>query len=1175
MPTSALGFYDDSRDNHSLNSQLPPSLRPGISRTFSDPEADALDDERGPSLASVAKSGSNGSRGSVGRTGIHKKLQGFFGEEYSEKGSSDTSLFAQETEKEHRSSSYFRHRDRKPSSAAEIRDSSPVPNRPRTQVPSSDVVPFLYQDSHDITRYGEAPVRNNLSGVDRERYITEESTSAPPKPTTARSQASAKVRQVVHRHRHNKSDDSKAAPPITAKDDSTPSGKQRDKKRQKTSMGSASSASKLEPPKRALNSTPSYVSQDTLGPSTSGETITGQTRKLDVLSRFRRPKDKDEQGASILKHLPGFVGPFATQATDQASDVPQDPYGRSKDSLAFSANQEPPLPPGKGDGTQLGRQGSSRQGTFGKLSFSKKSKKGWLRGDQNQPGGPKERKKAAMNPHLFLLDSDLTNMEGILLKPPSHEPLDSGMDGRMQEEADIGETSGGLLGWNAPDSWAVKDLNMDSLANADESGMPGKTETSQHPYCIRIFKADGTFATLSVNLSATVTDIIAQFGRKIHISDSLDNYEIIMKKHDLQRTLSAGDRPVIIQKRLLEQAGYQEKDDIERLGGEDQTYLCRFLCIPQRDSGYAAVSQVIGFNKAQKLSHVNLSGRNLITIPIALYSKATEIISLNLSRNLSLGLPKDFIQSCINLRDIKYVNNEAHKLPQSLGRATRLAILDVSNNRLEQLEHAELDRLEGLICLKLANNRLTHLPPYFATFKQLRTLNVSSNFLESFPEFMCDLPGLVDLDMSFNAVDKLPNAIGKLTNLERFVITNNLLSGALPDTFSQLYDLKEVDVRYNALSSIDVIAALPMVEQISADHNFVSVFEGSFEKIRILRLNSNPVTRFEIRNAVPTLTTLILSNAKLAHIGDRSFDKMPNLVKLVLDKNHFVSLPRHIGMLRNLEHFSIARNALSSLPPEIGCLTKLRFFDVSQNNLKKLPQEIWWACKLETLNVSANVLANFPKPSSRPPHFPTNAPSCSEPSGSFSQSSMQSSSRDASREELGPLEGFGQRQPDFGRPPCRGQFPVPSPREKKTPIIPFYGRGGRQATLVARNGPSSTQETMTPPPYTSTRKESSLSAKLANTFAASLRNLYLADNQLYDDVFDELTLLGDIKVLNLSYNDLSDLPCRTLRNWPQLLELYLSGNDLNCLPSDDFDDYSLLQVLHINGNKFQTLPAEL
>lgn len=151
MPSSAFGtsFYDDSSDNHSMNSQLSPGMRPGTSRTFSDPEpteAQAHDDERRPSLASVATSGSNGSRGSVVRTGIHKKLQGFFGEEYSGREGSDASL-PQTAGKEQRSNSYSRHRDRKTSSVAEARDSSPVPSRPRTPVPSSDVVPFLYQDS--------------------------------------------------------------------------------------------------------------------------------------------------------------------------------------------------------------------------------------------------------------------------------------------------------------------------------------------------------------------------------------------------------------------------------------------------------------------------------------------------------------------------------------------------------------------------------------------------------------------------------------------------------------------------------------------------------------------------------------------------------------------------------------------------------------------------------------------------------------------------------------------------------------------------------------------------------------------------------------------------------------------------------------------------------------------
>ncbi|KAG9991982.1 adenylate cyclase protein, partial [Aureobasidium melanogenum] len=166
---------------------------------------------------------------------------------------------------------------------------------------------------------------------------------------------------------------------------------------------------------------------------------------------------------------------------------------------------------------------------------------------------------------------------------------------------------------------------------------------------------------------------------------------------------------------------------------------------------------------------------------IALYQKATEIITLNLSRNLSLDIPKDFIQSCTNLREIKYTSNEAWKLPASICLASRLTMLDVSNNRLEQMQHADLHKLHNLVSLKLSNNKLTSLPAYFGCYQALRSLNLASNNLDTFPDFLCELRTVVDLDISFNGISALPK-IGKLINLERLFATNNKLSGAFPET---------------------------------------------------------------------------------------------------------------------------------------------------------------------------------------------------------------------------------------------------------------------------------------------------------------------------------------------------------------------------------------------------------
>lgn len=970
-----------------------------------------------------------------------------------------------------------------------------------------------------------------------------------------------------HTHRHNKSyDDSKPLrASVSREDPGAPNARQKDRAPTSmgTALGNASSVSLSQRPKSPSPSWPNSAGSTMVHDGATSPTAPHGKRSLLNFPRFRRHKEKDSS-QSRLRELPSSVRSFNSPARSEQGQPDQTPWSREG---SLGGPETPPLRSANGVPGSSHRQGTFKKGTF-------RIGRGRVGGDET-PADGSERQNLAYGSR-FNLDTDLTNMEGILAKPPELTPLDSNIfAGNVDDEAKIeAEGSAGGLGWDAPDSWAVRrveDENMARLHDIDEASSLAKGESQATHYCIRIFRTDGTFSTLSGPLGTTALDLMSQIGKKTYMADGVESYHIVMKKHDLQRIVRPGERPIVIQKRLLEQAGYEERDKIEDVGREDNSYLCRFSFVPASQSGYSSISSDPIVGRGQKYSHVDLSGRNLVTIPIALYSKASEIISLNLSRNLSLDVPKDFIQSCPNLRDIKFINNEAWKLPTSISRASRLTILDVSNNRLEQLEHAELGRLEGLISLKLANNRLRSLPAFFGCFKSMRTLNISSNFLDSFPSFLCDLESLVDIDMSFNGISSLPDEIGKLRNLERFVITNNRLAGSLPDTFADLINLKEVDIRYNTLTNIDIIAQLPKVEQISADHNSVSVCESEFTKIRVLRLNSNPVTKFEILNFLPTLTTLILSNAKLAHIPDAAFDRMPNLVKLSLDQNHFVSLPSHIGKLRKLEHLSISRNALNSLPAEIGCLTELRFLDVRQNNLKKLPMEIWWANKLETLNVSSNVLDNFPKPASRPPQVPGDI-------GYYpGHAASDQSSQNSSFEELGPLEAFGQQ-----RRPSQlsssllsvGGSPVPVSGDRKNSVVSVYGKGGRKTSVVSRSASQSTGGTMTPPPLAA-RKDSSIAAKLINTFASSLRNLYLADNELDDDCFDELTLLGELRILNLSYNDLNDMPHRSLKSWPQLVELYLSGNELTSLPSDDFEEFSLLQVLHINGNKFQTLPAEL
>lgn len=894
----------------------------------------------------------------------------------------------------------------------------------------------------------------------------------------------------------------------------------------------------------------------------------------------RSPSSAGHQKRSIFdrvvgrhKHDKGDASSLMSLPQSTSSLVPLRLVG-TKESIptpAVKQKKGPVGPDGKPLTLGLPQNPMSKKEHGGRLPFNKGSKKPGAHAEAASARDPNAVQPTVRSASaLWHLDTDMSRMEGIIdhgqpMTPPVASDVYSGWPGIGEPAPKPIEDDGGA--WDAPDSWAVKrvaDTNVGRLGEVDESGNVANDSDPGPMFYMRIFRADSTFAVISAGLNTTAAELIQMMAKKTFLQDALDTYQIVMRKTGSSRQLEGGERPLAIQKGQLEMAGYQEKDRPEELGREDHGYLCRFTFLPGKLSGYSSLDRDPGFNKTQKFNHIDLSGRDLITIPITLYQKATDIISLNLSKNLSLDIPKDFIQSCTNLREIKYTSNEAWRLPASISLAGRLTMLDVSNNRLEQMQHADLHKLHNLISLKLSNNKLISLPAYFGCYQSLRSLNLASNFLDNFPDFLCELKTLVDLDVSFNSISSLPK-IGKLTNLERLFATNNKLSGSFPSQFSNLVNLTQVDVRFNAIDNIDIMAQLPKLETLMVGHNAISAFEMSFHRMKVLTLDHNPVTRFGLNMPVPTLSVLNIASAKLSQLPDDLFAKIPGITKLVLDKNHFVALSPLVGRLSRLEHLSVAKNLLNALPPDIGRLQELKYLDVRENNLGKLPPELWYARRLESLNVASNVLTEFPKPGSPlPPLPPDSTPTPTGLTPSYSGPDF---------EELGKLEAFQLRRPSQASGASSTLAPSGSPSSARKGSLASAYAQNRNASVITKSSTSTetTLGTVTP----GSRKDSTLSNRLAATFAPSLRHMILADNRLSDDIFDELVLLPELRVLNLSYNELYDIPPRTLRRWPQLTELYLSGNDLSSLPAEDLDEGSLLRVLHLNGNRFNVLPAEL
>lgn len=1104
-------------------------------------------DDRRPSVVStVSSSGSKSSRG-----GYRKPLQNFFGEEYPgdmSRQNSATSLptpFATPLDPQvpGRSNNRNRTNSFNNSTFGATFNSRPVSregSRPRTPQPSSEVTPWEFEDR-----------------LPNDAIAVQELDRPPSEQRSAKSGKSHKLRLPGHRHIHSSKHDGKTAPaprpeisspfplrPITSREDSMYSIR-RDAALNSTIGGRTNTTT------RATSPTPSSFSD--LSKDPSGAQRSPNTHKAGAFLSRITGKVKRDRPTDLRDQNPSSVSSTVSLLKHAAKDPVPSPAKRSrfmdqsyKDKSMASSSKE---------------KKEHRLGAFMSAKRQQPPKGG--KKDPNDVSADHDTNNAE-----FMLDTDLTHMEGILhpgMTPPTGDFKSMGTF--LPADDSISTTKEQLgFGWDAPDSWAVKRTDEDAMHEDydDGSALAEEENDDKKLYCVRIFRVDSTFATLSLTLNSTVQQVIEQLGKKTLLQDDLSNYHIVMQKHKTSRQLEPHERPVVIQKKLLKQAGYQENDRLDEVGREDNSYLCRFTFIPARMIDYSNNNNH-GLSRQTRFNNVNLQGKNLNTIPIVLYQKATEIISLDLSRNLSLDVPKDFIQACTNLREIKYTSNEATRLPPSIGLATRLANLDISNNRLQNLERAELQNLQSLQGLRMSNNRLTSLPSYFGQYRALRSLNLSSNSLSEFPDFLCNVSTLIDLDVSFNSISSIPN-IGKLTCLERLWATNNKLSGSFTPSLQNLVNLREVDVRFNFIDNMDIMSQLPSLESLSIGHNSISAFKGSFHKLRILKLDHNPVTRFGITAPCPTLTRLDLASAKLAELPNDLFTNITGLQQLILDKNHFTTIDASIGALYRLETLSMARNSLSGLPPEIGRLSELRYLDVRENNIGILPPDIWHLRRLVTLNMSSNVLDGFPKPS-----LPVSNGDAPGYDGNLTPASTPGLVGNPSYEELGKLEDFQNRRPSQASSGYLSGSTATPPSNRKGSMA-SYNTANTSTTRKPSVASRATNDTALTP---ISRKDSSLTTRLTTTFAGSLKNLYLADNRLSDEVFDELALLPELRVLNLSHNMIIDIPTRTIRRWHSLTELYLSGNELTSLPTEDLGEFNSLKVLHINSNKFQVLPAEL
>uniref|UniRef100_A0A6B2KYR0 Uncharacterized protein n=1 Tax=Arcella intermedia TaxID=1963864 RepID=A0A6B2KYR0_9EUKA len=238
------------------------------------------------------------------------------------------------------------------------------------------------------------------------------------------------------------------------------------------------------------------------------------------------------------------------------------------------------------------------------------------------------------------------------------------------------------------------------------------------------------------------------------------------------------------------------------------------------------------------LDENNLDG----TMPDTIYL-LTDISSISVMRNhLTGSLPNSFMAS-LNYFQIAY-NQFTGIIPTTLfNNAVLISLLLQYNNISGSIPDINLDQLAQL---NLANNNLTG------------TIPTSFN-----------LPNLKELDLSFNpfTASTIPTLLERSTFLSSLYLQSNALQGGIPQSFSQLISLKNLDLSHNNLDNITVIKGLVALE--------------------ILNLNSNNLT-----GSIPT-QIFQLRYLKLLDLSNNNFSG---------------TIPSQFGLLNFLQKIDFSNN---------------------------------------------------------------------------------------------------------------------------------------------------------------------------------------------------------------------------------------------------------------------------
>ncbi|XP_033481815.1 fibromodulin a isoform X1 [Epinephelus lanceolatus] len=266
-----------------------------------------------------------------------------------------------------------------------------------------------------------------------------------------------------------------------------------------------------------------------------------------------------------------------------------------------------------------------------------------------------------------------------------------------------------------------------------------------------------------------------------------------------------------------------------------------------------------------RVKYLYLQNNAITAVPDSALVNATNVVWLMMHHNQltsdSIG-KKAFLQ-LEKLERLYLQHNNLTSVPPNLPRTLR--DLRINHNKIEKVTAADLEGMDNLTILYLHDNAVTDMGTSLKALKSLTLLDISGNKLTKVPEALPEQ--LHQLYLESNSIDSLPEGfLGGFTQLQYIRMAHNQLTDkGIPANTFNVTGLVELDLSFNKLERIPPVSTTLQHLYLQANQikeftlgSFCSVVDvTNYSKLQTLRLDGNEISRQDI----PTESSTCLRQA--------------------------------------------------------------------------------------------------------------------------------------------------------------------------------------------------------------------------------------------------------------------------------------------------------------------------